>query len=120
MNNPDLAHWNLLTFLAFVVAGLPILGIVLGLSLMISRLRVAGRMLIFGSLGAYIGGATATFTSIGGAFFTYVFHLWHFPEKDCCVSTAAYVTALTVGIIIPIFGVLAGAFIGVRQAKRDL
>jgi|SRR5580700_598350 hypothetical protein len=74
-------NWNWFTALALLLAGLPVVAILLGAILRFTGFKRVSKACMFGGLGGYIGAATATFTSIGITIFTYIFHFWHFPEK---------------------------------------
>ena len=115
---PELGYMNWLAALIVLFGGVPVIVIVVGILLRATKLRTFGRSLLLGGISAYTGAATATFTSIGGAFLTNSFHLWDFPEDDVPVSTAMYLTALSILIIVPLLGLIVGGVLGVVVARR--
>jgi hypothetical protein len=114
----DLGYWNWFTALGALLVGLPLAGAFLGFALRAAGLSRAGRACVRGALYGYVGAATATFTGIGITFFTYIFHWWRFPGEHERVPAVLYVVFLSVLIIIPLAGLIGGAFYGVTSALR--
>jgi hypothetical protein len=110
--------WNWLTALGLLLAGLPLVAILLGAILRFAGLKRVSKACMFGGAGGYIGAATATFTSIGITLFTYIFHFWRFPEKGASPSTVMSISFAAVLIVIPVSGLLVGTLYGVWKAWR--
>ena len=114
----DLGYWNWLTALGLLLVGLPLTALALGVVLRFFGLRRIGRACVLGGVGGYVGAATASFTSIGITFFTYIFHFWHFPQKEASESTGMFLAFLSVLVVIPLAGLVAGGVYGVFVGRR--
>ena len=94
---------------------------VLGLGLFPTRFRATGKKLLFCSAGAYIGWATASFTSIGIPFILYTLNAFNFKSAvERAHNAPTTLDAWAVFIILfllPFAGLIGGSFLGLVQCR---